>query len=78
MRQTAPLELCVPCGLNDVVIEDCICHSLRQFFTASQIDNLNILIIKSVGKQENVKVSFNIPIHSACAQIHITEGFQID
>ena len=72
MTNTGSLKLCVPCPLDDVRVIDGIQDLLRQFLSASQIHDFDILIVKCVSKKEDMKIPLYIFIYTAFRQVHIT------
>ena len=63
--EACALKLCVPGGLYGVLVEDCVGHLSRNFFSTGQVNNLHRLIVKSVGEEKNVKVALDVFINTA-------------
>ena len=78
LGETSPLKLGVPCGFDDMGIMYCIYYLLRKFLPTGHIDDPNILIIKCIGKEQDVKVTLNIAVYTTVTQINIAIGFQVD
>ena len=62
MADTGTFKLRVPGGLDDLRVIDGSQHLLRDLLTLSHIHHRDLLIIKGIGKDQDVEIPLYIPI----------------
>ena len=75
---TSALKLCVPCGFDNAVIVNSINHFLWKLLTTGKVNTLHVIIIKSIGKQQNMEIALNVAMHTTIRQINIAERLNVD
>src|SRR5699024_1111449 len=78
LPDTCPFKLCVPGSLYNLRVINRSQYLLRDLLTLSHIDHGYLLIVKSVSKQQDMKISLHVPVQTAFTQVHIGVGLQIN